>query len=387
MKKFGIKYLTALSAVLMAAITLIVFVFGLTFRHKLTANALSLEDIGKNTSLFYDDYDKNFEKYSNLLKSYNGFEDKEIEKLKVLTDFNGELFVDIECKPVGYFIINYETSVPFEYSATSVSPYADSEGTLIYGAPTYYYEVSKNTRSAYYVKDIMQKEDLVLDNDIINSFKTSNKRSVESLRKNRSNISTYAINDGNNLYIRNYKLISEIKDFDYNTIGDCTYIAAAIILYYNYVEFNNNFIDAQYVASNGFKIGLVNQLIDIGKQVNVGIDTDAYQIKKVMKKYTETRVPEATHYSMGLSTALNIDLCFKDDKPVMLSGKFENVSTGKGKVSHSIVAFGRSETILGASKMRYYHVNYGWGGYTNVTIMDNIFKNPIGCIYNLNPEG
>ena len=52
-----------------------------------------------------------------------------------------------------------------------------------------------------------------------------------------------------------------------------------------------------------------------------------------------------------------------------------------------IVAFGRSETVSGIYKNRYYHVNYGWRGYTDVTIMDNIFLNPIGSMYNLNPLG
>lgn len=35
----------------------------------------------------------------------------------------------------------------------------------------------------------------------------------------------------------------------------------------------------------------------------------------------------------------------------------------------------------------FYDVEYALAGYTDVAIQDNIFLNPIGCMYDLNPEG
>ncbi len=296
------------------------------------------------------------------------------------------------------FISLFITFIPFEYASNSVSPYYYAEGNLIYGAPTYYYKqtqtsLTKNTAEKFYLQEIISNEEVILNENTFNNFKAYNIQTIKALEDSNITTNENLINPYGQstpyggYYIENYEYVSKIEDFAYNHSGICTYVAAAIILYYTQRQFGGNFINTSFMTNNGFTVDLVNELLSIAKSLGVGNATHAVEFKKVMQKYTETRVPNATHYSMALSTALNIDLCFRDNKPVMLCGNFQDVSSSSGKVNHTIVAFGRSETVSGIYKNRYYHVNYGWRGYTDVTIMDNIFLNPIGSMYNLNPLG
>lgn len=368
-------------------------------------DVLSVPNVGQleECSLSVDRNECDFE---DLLDVDDAFSDKEIESVKPLIDFNGELFYDVECFPAGYLIVHYDTFVPFEYSTTAVSPYHDAEGVLIYGAPTYYYQQTSmegNSDDMACLTEIMTQKEVFFDAQELAAMRALDEQNVASVAADyesqeeeaKQGVAAASTVSGNALYIENYEYISEIEDFAYNVNttgssdyeGDCTYISAAIILYYNYRQFNEDFIDSEYVTENGFTEDLVDELLDIGSGLGIGRDTDALEIKDVMEAYTEERVPEATHYSMLLSTSLNIDLCFYDDKPVMLSGSFEDVSSDSGNVSQTITAFGRSENSILFYTSRYYYVNYGWAGYTNVAIQDNIFLNPIGCMYNLNPEG
>ena len=396
MKKFKSFKIYKILIILLSV--LLLFVSTITLQNIKNAYALTIKQNPSEYSNINDNIEDNIQKFNELIKAYSGFEDKKISKIKTLTDFNGSLFLDLECEPIGYLIVNYETMIPFEYASNSVSPYYYAEGNLIYGAPTYYYKqtqtsLTKNTAEKFYLQEIISNEEVILNENTFNNFKAYNIQTIKALEDSNITTNENLINPYGQstpyggYYIENYEYVSKIEDFAYNHSGICTYVAAAIILYYTQRQFGGNFINTSFMTNNGFTVDLVNELLSIAKSLGVGNATHAVEFKKVMQKYTETRVPNATHYSMALSTALNIDLCFRDNKPVMLCGNFQDVSSSSGKVNHTIVAFGRSETVSGIYKNRYYHVNYGWRGYTDVTIMDNIFLNPIGSMYNLNPLG
>lgn len=92
----------------------------------------------------------------------------------------------------------------------------------------------------------------------------------------------------------------------------------------------------------------------------------------------------AGHYAMLLSTIVNIHMCIQDNKPIALFGNFVNPSNGK-KINHAVTCYGTQDIPLGQGKTnRYFIVNFGWTGYSKVYLLDNIFRNPVGSMYNMN---
>ena len=74
----------------------------------------------------------------------NGFSDKSIKCTKILTDFNGEHFLLVECDPTGSLIFDQDTALLLEYAGEAPSPYQGIDDGLIYAGPTYYYQMSKS---------------------------------------------------------------------------------------------------------------------------------------------------------------------------------------------------------------------------------------------------
>lgn len=86
-----------------------------------------------------EDYVK-CEEVLDYINYVNGI-DLEIDTIKPLVDFAGNVYYDIECDPQGYIIMHGQTGDYVEYSEEAQSPYAGFYGTLLYGGPTYYYYV------------------------------------------------------------------------------------------------------------------------------------------------------------------------------------------------------------------------------------------------------
>jgi hypothetical protein len=294
-----------------------------------------------------------------------------------------------------------------ECAADSVSPYRGVNDRLIYGGPTYYYRESlkRNTAENLYLHDLIADEELALNAETFDAFKSYNQAGTiavqekvareESLKAQygRGKImpagTEYTGGKWKYLYINNSSYISGLSNFGHNAGGTCGYIAAAITLYYAYRYWNNNFIDPSYIVSGGVSNRLHLDLVGVGAGLGIGNGTIASDIKAVMQSYCSSRVPQATHYSMLLSTPLNIQLCFEDNKPVIIFGNLVDAQNPNGaRINHAVTAFGRAVYRPNIFvNDRYYDVHYGWTGYTNVRILDSIFQNSIGSIYNLNPAG
>lgn len=189
--------------------------------------------------------------------------------------------------------------------------------------------------------------------------------------------------------------MSTLSDFDrnneskeYNKEGTCGYLAAAMILYYSKYQFNNGFVNDRYIEYKNnqrrFSSDFHDYLYQIGKDLGKSNTTTAFDISSVMSEYCTRIGIKADHYAMWLSTAANINMCINDNKPIALFGNFVN-PTGGSKVNHAVVCYGTRDEPLGNGQTnRYFIVNYGWTGYSKVYLLDNLFRNPVGSMYNMN---
>ena len=103
-----------------------------------------------------------------------------------------------------------------------------------------------------------------------------------------------------------------------------------------------------------------------------------------MEKYCEEIGIKTNHFAMLLSTQANIDMCLRDNKPVILFGNFRRPNSDETG-NHAVVCYGLWNDVFDMStKILYFVVNYWWTDYSTVYLVDNIFANPIGSMYNRN---
>lgn len=167
-----------------------------------------------------------------------------------------------------------------------------------------------------------------------------------------------------------------------------------MVLYYSKYVYNNNFISDSYIETyegvRRFTFEFTQKLVNHGAALGFGKElVSAYDLEKVMKSYCESIGIFTNHYAMALSTPFNIDMCIRDNKPMVLMGNFKNPYTGE-KSNHGVCCYGIGTMPLGfGQQQRYFIVNYGWSStanndYSHVLLLDNLFTNPVGGMYNIN---
>ena len=317
--------------------------------------------------------------YSNSLPASTSqcYESKVRKKLLYSPDFTQQYYC-YEYLPFGYAIVNAETEQKIEFSFTSVSPYLNySDGYLIYGGPMEYAQIHAN--------------------GILNAPKNVYSN-LEYVSIQSSPITTMSSRYDD--CIDNYYLIENLKNYvrsdngeEYNFDGTCGYVAAAMILFYSKYQYNDKFIDEKYIETVDGNLRFTGEfhdlLVDIGADKNIGHSTTAFDIKAVMEEYCKRIGIKADHFAMPLSTPFNIDMCIEDNKPIALFGSFTDPKDRK-KVNHAVTCYGMKYEPLGAGQIqRYFIVNFGWSSskeqdYSRVYLIDNIFSNPVGSMYNMN---
>ncbi len=286
---------------------------------------------------------------------------------------NEKQFYCYEYSPVGYCIVDFDTGSKIEFSYESVSPYLNSRSSdeLIYDGPMNY--------------DIRQLQ--------TNGIKK--KKAVDYIKINETPLlSSTTITDW---LIDDYELLAGLSNFDrengrngeqYNKDGTCGYLAAAMILYYSKYKYNNAFISDSYIetvnSKRRFKASFHDYLVEVGKSLKKNYSTTAFDIKAVMEEYCSMINVSANHFSMLLSTYLNIRACIADNKPIALFGNFRRPDNGK-KINHAVTCYGiKTEVLGGGATQDYFIVNFGWTGYSRIYLLDNILLNPVGSMYNMN---
>lgn len=272
----------------------------------------------------------------------------------------------------GYEIVDSQTKITIEFSHESDSPYKNISGNLLtYDGPMNYGAIN-------------QEVNTISCDNIIDPVNESNTNLI---------LSTY--NTNYDTYIDNYEILKNLSNFkrnsgndEFNKDGTCGYLAAAMILYYSKYQFNYNFIDDKYIEYKNnerrFSEDFHDYLVQIGYELGKKETTTAFDIKDLMSEYCNKIGIEANHYAMLLSTVANINMCINDNKPIALFGNFVTPSDGN-KVNHAVTCYGTRDEPLGSGKTnRYFIVNFGWNNYSKVYLLDNIFRNPVGSMYNMN---
>lgn len=315
---------------------------------------------------------------STIVSSYpnykNSITHKETYNIKTLysSDFKNKYFCYEYQK--GYEIIDSSTNNVIEFSPTSISPYLnyDTQDCLIYNGPMSY----GSQKISFSIKSKVKKE------------KKLSKTYAQVNHMINNSLANY------DTEIENSEILSNLDDFkrdngkEYNHLGTCGYLSAAMILYYSKYKFNNNFISNEFIeykdGKRRFKAELHDKLYNIGLNLGKKNSTTAFDIKDVMNEYCKEINIKADHYAMLLSTIVNIHMCIQDNKPIALFGNFVSPETGK-KVNHVVTCYGTRDIPLGQGKTnRYFIVNFGWTNYSRVYLLDNIFRNPVGSMYNMN---
>ena len=276
----------------------------------------------------------------------------------------------------GYEIVDCLTNTTIEFSPTSPSPYLgndDRSYISTYDGPMNYGKVSTNEfkKRNFTIQERADDLDYNSQNLILNNYSSQYDSVIENYEV-LANLSDFVRNDGK----------------EYNKNGTCGYLAAAMILYYSKYQNNYSFIDDSFIeikdGKRRFKEEFHDYLVSIGSNLGYSTNTDAFKIKDVMTEYCDRIGIQADHFAMLLSTPMNINMCINDNKPIALFGDFVSPSTG-AKVKHAVTCYGtRDEPASQGKTIRYFIVNFGWTNYSKVYLIDNIFRNPVGSMYNMN---
>ena len=353
------------------------------------------------STCFSGTYQKTGDVLPNTLGINNNLDSKRYKKIKLLDSIDGA-YVYYELNGGGYFIQRQRDGAIVEYCKDAEGPYHEisEEFSYFYGGPMNYYYLDGNNYIDIFTNEIVEYKHSL---NIIKRSNNNYKRSLENSLIRRA--STFASSsDWSFTYIDNYQLIDNLSNFriknstlDYNYDNRCCYLAGAMVLYYSKYVYNNNFISDSYIETyegvRRFTFEFTQKLVNHGAALGFGKElVSAYDLEKVMKSYCESIGIFTNHYAMALSTPFNIDMCIRDNKPMVLMGNFKNPYTGE-KSNHGVCCYGIGTMPLGfGQQQRYFIVNYGWSStanndYSHVLLLDNLFTNPVGGMYNINYYG
>lgn len=318
-----------------------------------------------------------FEAYINTTS--NGT-DISISAIKYASDFAGNRFTVIECKPTGYYIFHESSGIFVEYSISSMSPYIDYYDNLYYGGPKGYYikenSTYKNTVIDETINYDSESELSIYSSELaLNLMKGKDQKVLDFI--NNNSISSLNLSDAaadtvgvlsTPVYIPNSYYLSQLStNCGYKNGGYCGYIAGNLILYYWEKRMgSNSIVDSWYLQPNrsglyGYR--LTNCLYYIGVGLGYGASTVGWQMRNVLISYCNSNGISATSswYIFDGNAADEID----SGRPVILFGSFWNVQTNSGYISHAVTAYGYNSST--------YIVHYGWDGYPMIFLNHLIF--------------
>ncbi len=164
---------------------------------------------------------------------------------------------------------------------------------------------------------------------------------------------------------------TEIGYWEVNGYGCCGYIAANLVIGYDYFAFDYGLIsDSSYVDFTNKSMdgpGLTQRLIELDGEDPYGSSiggTDALTIFNLMDDYfDEVYNTEPWTYSWYL-TSTNIKPTLDDGYPVAVFGSLENPQSS-GNINHAVVAYDYDNYGF-LNMFRKYRVHFGWANYASV---------------------
>ena len=310
-----------------------------------------------------------------LRVAITGFTTREI------TDFSGNLYTLIECKPSGYLIYHNASGVFAEASLYSPSPYKSFSGTLYYNGPTNYYAQS----SGGLIHAIThEKVDLNLKltqhsndvNDVLLAKKdTETLNYIEHGTSTTFSPNSIQFTAASNIYVDGPSLIRNLKtasQIGYMDGGYCGYIAAGMAMLYLQVYSGLIIIPSEYLVSTkvSFNGSSFTSLLRTYGPSNA---TTAYSLASSLNEYFDEHNYIVTAKSSYFGSANTTKNYIQNDQPVMVGGMYASNpnDSSSSRVAHFILAYGYGPAD--SSGPAYFIVHYGWPNYSEVQINNGLF--------------
>ena len=308
----------------------------------------------------------------------NDFPDEElnieIDVIRTITDFEGNIYTIAECKPTGYMIYHNDSGNFVEYSPTAISPFKDLDGDLRYAGPNeyYVYELKENAYRHIYNKTTISNEvlvelhslsaavDEVLTNRsnlvVRNYVSGTNVAQYSQLIQGQSGVSATEVTAGSWTYVNNYAFFNNLFNCGYTTVtvdgeaeGICGYIAAGMLLVYDEVTNSYNTVEDAFYSynsvTNSYTINdtLPLSLYYTGVRLGYGTGTTSVAIHYTVKEWLETRNLSVSHTSLFRPFASDsyIAAHILEDRPVIWFGNVSlNTADSQTNINHAIVVYG-----------------------------------------------
>ena len=300
------------------------------------------------------------------------------QQVKGLYDANGNVYTLLEFEPSGYMIYIEDARMPVEYSADAPSPYKNFINNLWYFGPQNYYVEMEDTLYHTITGS-------VLDKSSINTLKNTNQLLHDSYLIKEEGViacsTTQTLNGTSYTCVDNSQYFVNMRDVysDMLSLGDgCGYNAAAILLGWYDTFYDDSFVNNAYMTSRS--LGVNRTFTDIGNNRSLAhllwestgrpsTSTTSTVIRQCLNDYFNANNINAGSYDMIVPFFSGADIkkqIQNNNRPVIIFGDLQNHS-GSGNVAHAAVIYGYARNGYGVNTWGFL-ANYGWAGYTKVTI-------------------
>lgn len=332
--------------------------------------------------------------------------EKEIEKVKLLRDFDGNVYYCVEYSPAGYMIYHAQSGLISERSENDLSPYYGLENDLFYGGPTYYYQerTPEDTNrtaneSVFYHHTILHETIAKIPSEWMRNSREANTalNTEAAVSIEEATPPAFFRSDNAALFasmtyeeVPYADFFSTMEDCGYFPEGNgiCGYIALTMALSYfgsysfyihdvGYTDYL--FVDSAYRvkfsnigAKTGAKIpvSFTSYIRSIGRDLGIGTGTVSTDLKNICRAYFSRRgisgIKDASLYAPFVSN-LGIYNSIRDGFPVMLFGSLEKPEGGK--INHAVTVYkaGKPSNIFADYD---FIAHFGWMGgvYTYVHV-------------------
>lgn len=320
--------------------------------------------------------------------------DLSIDKIKALTDFDGNSYTVFELAPTGYIIYHSNSGKYVEYASDSPSPYLGHDGELYYGGLVQYYyrdgdvlrhtlekdmEIPVEEAPGYAECSREIADNLVEETETEHLAYIDGEMSLSTIT--RSAVSTMSIVQyTHNARITMEEFFSNLRthnDMGYEDGNACGYISSNMIIGYNYFAYDYGLIkNVMYVNRGTMTMngkGLTLHLIELDgavKKDNSYPGTTAKDAKNYVGKYLDEVHNQRSWYYQWKLFKIDAQNILKKGHPVALYGKFLYPNDSSKKHNHAVTAY---DFIDG-----HYIVHYGWSGYTRVSTDGGIIGENFG---------
>lgn len=330
----------------------------------------------------------------NTMASRTG-ESLTVAEVKELNDFAGNTYYLVEYAPTGYMICHAEYGNIIEYSTSAPSPYANYDGELYYGGPTYFYQATADGLAHTYMEEIISTADQetmaifeaaseemnASQAECIEYAVTSKSESLDEISLALSSLTSTQQRGmtptGTITYVGSYSAGLKMKNLTTEeqmgyyvppgSNGVCGYIAAGLMLYWidECAGIDTYINDFSYIRSdhNGFlDSSLSRELRSFGSQD--GTDAGGYvsqSLAEILRTYADQNSLSISVSSAFTGTSAEVRTSLiNSNKPILVTGYL--TYDGTDYDNHVVLAYGYTSDVDEVI------VHYGHEDYSQVVL-------------------